>query len=429
MSLQFDLNALVFSLSDALDLVGINDLYHGKRVAYMALETAAALGWSAEARLELREAALLHDLGVSRTGVHVCLVEELDWHGAEQHCIAGAALLGRCPPLARIAPIVRHHHTHWADLAPRGLPRPVAEAANLIYLADSADALIHQARVATPHAARERVRHLLVEFNRGPPRFRPEALAAFLTVSERLAFWFYLEPDGLAEYFLAARLHAQRQGVDMATLRCVALLFSHCVDAKSPYTARHSRGVARLARALGEWCGLAVEVVERLEIAGLLHDLGKLRVPDEILEKPGPLTPLEQASMARHSFDSWRVLKGIEGLRDIAGWCGAHHEHLDGHGYPFAALGEEIPLPARILAVADIVTALAEERPYRRPLPAESIGTELQALVASGHLDPAVVAVVTARLAEACEIAYVVAPGVPAAATAPTEQATPLAPA
>ncbi|MCL4809902.1 MAG: HD domain-containing protein, partial [Thermoanaerobaculia bacterium] len=179
-----------------------------------------------------------------------------------------------------------------------------------------------------------------------------------------------------------------------------ALLFAGIVDGKSRFTASHSTGVARLAALLGRLADLDEGTCTRLRIAGLLHDLGKLRVPDEVLEKAAPLDEGECATIERHAFETFQILRRVEALREIAGWAGSHHEGLSGKGYPFKLRADEIPVPARLLAIADVFQALAQDRPYRGPLGAEEILGHLRRFVASGKLDPHGVDLVEENLEE-----------------------------
>jgi HD-GYP domain-containing protein (c-di-GMP phosphodiesterase class II) len=110
-----------------------------------------------------------------------------------------------------------------------------------------------------------------------------------------------------------------------------------------------------------------------MRIAGLLHDLGKLSIPNDILEKPGPLTKSEQLVVRQHTFYTYRILQQLEPLGNVAEWAAYHHETLDGRGYPFKVDETTLSLGSRIMAVADIFVALAENRPYREKLPKETI--------------------------------------------------------
>ena len=402
--LGIDLRQAIGALADALDSVGIDDLYHGKRVGCMARACGQVLGLEATESESLLREGLLHDIGVSSTRLHRSLVREIDWHGAETHCQTGEYLLARCPPLAEHAAVVRYHHTHWPRLASHDLEEEVKTRANLIFLADRADALIAQHGGQTPFDAREMVRVYLPRFSGS--LFRPDLVEAFLAASDSEAFWLALEPPFLLNWLEQwMRLDGEAEILEPDLLRAIACLFSHCVDAKSPFTAEHSTGVARLARWLGERAGLDEPTCDRLEIAGLMHDIGKLRVPDEVLEKPGPLNRKERAAMKRHSFDSLRILGGIGGLEEIAQWASQHHEKLDGSGYPFRQDRSQLSLPARVLTVADIFQALAQHRPYRKTLPAATIVSILRAMAKEGKIDPDLVGLVIAQADTCWELA------------------------
>ncbi|MDD1607980.1 MAG: HD domain-containing protein [Methylococcaceae bacterium] len=161
-----------------------------------------------------------------------------------------------------------------------------------------------------------------------------------------------------------------------------------------------------LARFLGTLLELSEETCEMLELAGLLHDIGKLRVPDELLEKPGKLTEEEYAIVQRHSFDTYDILKNINGLEKITEWAAQHHERLDGKGYPFQVRNGTISLEARIVAVADVFQALAQNRPYRKALDVYAIMGILNQQVVSGQLDVTIVLCVENNLHACLRAAY-----------------------
>jgi putative nucleotidyltransferase with HDIG domain len=177
----------------------------------------------------------------------------------------------------------------------------------------------------------------------------------------------------------------------MAQLRVLASIFSRIVDAKSEFTATHSLGVARLARLLAEKMGVSRDHCDKLEVAGLLHDLGKLRVPDELLNKPGTLDVHERQIMNSHSFETFQILRKIDGFGEIALWAAYHHEEPEGTGYPFHVTEKDLSLEARILRVADIFQAMVQTRPYRQGMTGEEIKVFMLELAGKGKLDAQVV--------------------------------------
>ncbi|MBC8264543.1 MAG: HD-GYP domain-containing protein, partial [Anaerolineales bacterium] len=137
------------------------------------------------------------------------------------------------------------------------------------------------------------------------------------------------------------------------------------IETRDPYTAGHQRRVTQLACAIAKEMGLPKEQIEGIRMAGLIHDLGKINVPAEILSKPGGLNDLEYGLIKMHPQVGYDVLKEIEFPWPMAQIVLQHHERMDGSGYPAGLSGEEILLEARILGVADVVEAMASHRPYR----------------------------------------------------------------
>lgn len=388
MTFQVDIRQVIHSFSDALDLVGIDDVQHGKRVAFMAWECGKAMKLDSIKMEKLYHASLLHDCGVSSTQVHRNLVTELDWSGSQEHCIRGEKLLQRCQLFDDLSVIIRYHHTHWQDL-PSGLDPDSALISNLIYLTDRADALIAQHGgsdiLCTRHIILDTIKKYRGVF------FETRLTDTFLDVANSEYFWLMLDSRHLSRYIMGMEQKSKPQNVGRNTFREVALIFAEIVDAKSSFTVEHSLGVARLAKFIGGLVGLSDDKQDMLEVAGLLHDLGKLNVPDEILEKPGPLTEEERMIMMRHSFESYQILSRISGFEEIAQWAAFHHEALVGTGYPFHKDKKDLSLESRIIAVADVFQALVQTRPYRDSLPSEKMFEIMDEMVAKGTLDPQLV--------------------------------------
>ena len=388
--IQADFRHVIYALSDALDLVGVDDVAHGKRVGIMAAECARQMGLSQAATTFLFDLGLLHDIGVSSTQTHQHLVGEFDWAGSQDHAIVGHGLLAEFAPLAPMALPIRYHHTRWDKLVAAGIAPEIIQQANLILLVDRVDAL------TAPYYAsnsmllhKEEIRQQIKA--RAGTYFDPQLVEAFLEASRSEAFWLLLEPRSIQCYLQDMLSIGHSYLVNFAELQHLAAIFSRIVDAKSPFTAEHSLGVARLSRLLAEKLGVSPENCDKLEIAGLLHDLGKLRVPDEILDKPAKLELPERLIINTHSFETYQILRNIAGFEEISRWAAYHHEEPDGSGYPFRLAADAMPLEARILRVADIFQAMAQDRPYRAGLSAAEVVAFLQKLVAEGRLDRSIV--------------------------------------
>jgi putative two-component system response regulator len=162
------------------------------------------------------------------------------------------------------------------------------------------------------------------------------------------------------------------------------------IEAKDPYTEGHCDRLSKYSVALGEKLGLSEELRVALRRGGLVHDIGKLAVPESILLKPGALTPEERKIMEKHTIDGERICTPLRSFRHVLPIIRHHHEKWDGSGYPDGLKGEQIPLTARILQVTDIYDALTTDRPYRKALPSEKAFGIMREEVKRGWWDAAI---------------------------------------
>jgi HD-GYP domain-containing protein (c-di-GMP phosphodiesterase class II) len=179
--------------------------------------------------------------------------------------------------------------------------------------------------------------------------------------------------------------------------RLLATALARAVDAKDAGTRNHCETVSALCVLIGQELGLTAERIERLRLAALLHDVGKIGLNDLVLRKPGPLDVAEAAAMSEHVHIGHQILLAAE-LEEEALWVHHHHEHLDGSGYPDGLRGEEIPLESRIILVADAFEVMTAGRPYQAPRPREEALSELERHAGS-QFDAQCVAALRAALA------------------------------
>ena len=202
--------------------------------------------------------------------------------------------------------------------------------------------------------------------------FDPEVVRAAADLEATDPVWELLKTAEARE----AVLHMEPGGCLPASAERIDDLceaFAGIVDAKSPFTFQHSLGVTQFSVEIAEQLGLHPTKVKTIRRAALLHDIGKLGVSNAILDKPGKLTASEWDSMKRHPVYTKKILAVITGFEEIASIAAAHHERLDGSGYPHGWTARELTLPARIVAVADVFQALSEKRAYRDGLPREVV--------------------------------------------------------
>jgi HD-GYP domain-containing protein (c-di-GMP phosphodiesterase class II) len=382
---------LLFSVAEAMDRADPSLVDHQMRAAYVCAELARAAGLDFEQTERLVIAALLHDIGAlspeAKIGVHSAKESRL-----EPHCQRGGQLFREAAWLAPAAVIVDWHHTPIKKhlLAGRSLAEFDVLGAQILCLADHLEVairrdtfILHQ--VATLRAGIHQFAGSL---------FHADVVALFDQVSGNDCFWLELVARDLGQQ-LRKRNLLRSVGLDYAAVRELAGVFKDMTDFRAAFTVTHSAGVAACAQGIGAALGLAEQELQQLELAGLLHDVGKLVVPNAIFCKAAPLTPEEFAVIRQHAYCSQRILTRVRGFEKIAKWAGQHHERPDGSGYCRGTGQANLDLGARVLAVADVAIAMAERRPYREPRDAATVQRELAALAGKGWLDAKVVAALT----------------------------------
>jgi HD-GYP domain-containing protein (c-di-GMP phosphodiesterase class II) len=208
----------------------------------------------------------------------------------------------------------------------------------------------------------------------------------FLEISKSEEFWLDIATPRLYSLLFS---QGPLRGIEVGNdrLEMISKLFKDLIDFKSPYTATHTSGVAACAEMISKLYGYNESEIQSLRIASNLHDLGKLAVPTSILNKPGGLTREEFAIIKSHTYYSYNIINSIDGLHHIAEQAAFHHERLDGSGYPFHITGERMSVGARIIAIADIFTALIEARPYREGMDKAGTSRVMRQMAKNGFID------------------------------------------
>ena len=348
-------------LSLALELSSSGLGQHHRRTAAISRHLGRQAGLAGGELERLHFAAMLHDIGAAAdwTEKHFIIhgdQEEAIFHHAEK----GYALLKDSRQLGSLAMPIRHHHDRFTGGNLTGLAgRDIPLQGRIIHLADRVEILIRSGK----HIFTQR--EGILEAVQSSPYFDPELLEILRELGAREYFWLDIMNQREGESLGSADSLFGQASFGLEDLKELAELFSGVIDETSQYTAAHSRNVAEVARAMAVQRGFSLLEGEEFYLAGLLHDIGKLSVPNEILNRKRKLTEEEFAIIRQHPYYGHRILGSIPGFENIARWAGTHHECLDGMGYPFGLEGQEIELGARILAVADIFSALQENRPYR----------------------------------------------------------------
>lgn len=377
---QLNLKEVTYALSEALDYVGINDIMHGKRVAYIACEIAKKLGWRASKLDKVILMAMLHDCGVSSTGVHHTIVNQLDWEDAYVHCAIGESLLRDVPFYSGFADIIAFHHSHWEKFAPH-LDVEVKLYANMIFLCDRIDALRSQFGAHLSHE-KETIRTIIQTHS--PAMFAPKLCEAFVEISHRDSFWYYLEDYALPYYFKDWIDQGEIQTMHFDQLKKIALMFAGVVNAKISYDDQNTVQVASLSRFIARLYNLSLRDQETVELCALLYDLGKLRVPDFLVTKTAPLSDEEHIRIRRQGFDAQIILGQIKGFEKIAMMVSIYHEVQNAKEKGILDDEADNPLEVRILALANTINALM-------PLQKSVMVETLETVITEHQLDPLIV--------------------------------------
>ena len=390
-----DMRSLAGSLAEALNLIDSSIENHHQQTAYLAHMIAQAAGFDQKMRERTVNAALTHDIGfitIDEPG-SVAAVERQ----AKELARIGAAIIEGFPHSAHIADIVRFSQTRWEEFL--SLPENkqekcgvTARIASVVHLADTVSTVIR-----TDIPILNQVKEICTGIaSLRDKEFSAEAVDAFLRVSENEFIWMDLRynPQFLS-YFTGTT-----QSVSLDETVELTKVISRVIDYRSAFTAMHSAGVSASAAALARLAGMTGDECKMMRIAGYMHDIGKLKVPRAILEKPGKLTEEEFNIIKEHPYYTRLNTMNVEGFEKISMWAGFHHEKLNGKGYPFHIGGDQLDTGSRIMAVADIFSAITEIRPYRAEMSREQAMNVLNENVRSGGIDGDLVALLNEHYEE-----------------------------
>ncbi|MDO5111983.1 MAG: HD domain-containing phosphohydrolase [Clostridia bacterium] len=383
-----NMTQMLAALSDALDcvegeLIGVS-LHHAKRIACLCAALGRRLGLDEEALFDLCACALLHDNALPE----YIATEYTPGSGISlgAHCVSGEANMQRLPVFTDVKDVLLYHHEEADGTGPFAKRNEdVPLYARLVHLTDILDATF--------------------DLRTGAEKL--PAIRAFLTAESGRMFdagcvRLLLEEDldALLESLRDARLPATMRTLLPQIMRTLtpaqtedfAMLFAAVIDYKSAFTARHSQGVAEKVLRMADFYQIAEPERMKLLLAGALHDVGKLVIPNDLLEKPGKLTQDEYQTVQNHAYATWRILEQIAGLDDVKRWAALHHEKLDGSGYPFGLKAENLSRNERLMACIDIYQAMTEPRPYKPGLSHADAMRELDRLAALELLDAGITA-------------------------------------
>lgn len=374
--MEIDIIGLLSAFSFALDCVEAELIHvtsnHGKRVAYMSVCMAEKMGVSDDALRDLAACALLHDNALTQyineefysdiSNIDTLKVSSDDITPRQlgMHCIYGEKNLEKYPFKTGVKDVILYHHEEADGSGPFEKKwTEVPLFARIIHFSDMLDAFC-KAQKFDEDVFNKAVH--FIEKNKDK-RFDSEVTKMFFDAFDKDEFS-RLGDEHIEEYFWE-KVPCEKSFYSFNVLKDLADLFAKIIDYKSEFTSRHSLGVARTASKISEIMGYDKVICDKMYLAGTLHDVGKIAIGNEILEKPARLTDEEFAKMKNHAGYTYMMLSKVDGFEEIRDIAAFHHERLDGSGYPFGKMADELTTLQRIMACADIYQALTEKRPYK----------------------------------------------------------------
>ncbi|MDF2880605.1 MAG: metal dependent phosphohydrolase [Clostridiaceae bacterium] len=388
----FNLNEFLMSVSFALDFVEM-DIFgitsnHGKRTAYVSLKIAEQLHMSEDELKDISALAILHDNGVSYRGLgdnlsdldfrNIDIFEKKKWH-----CIIGEKNIIAYPFNTNVTNVIKYHHekyngTGFFKLSENEIPlmsQIISFADRIENKFDIKNNQLNMQRDILAFAKSEREKD-----------FSSKIIDAFLRVTEHNNFWMELK-DPCITTILRENLPDNTLDLTLEQIHEITEVLSEIIDSKSKYTRRHSRDLSIKAGVMSDFYKYKPDEKMKLIIAADLHDIGKLAVPNSILDSPNKLSDSEFQIVKKHPYYTRIVLEQIKGFEEITNWAANHHEKLNGKGYPYGLTAKDLDFNSRLMGCLDIYEALTEERPYRKALTHKEAMDILYSMSSGGFID------------------------------------------
>lgn len=390
--MKIDIIGLLISFSYALDCVESELIHvttgHAKRVAYMSICIAQEMGISGNAIQDLAACALMHDNALTQY-----IAEE--YHNEPfiastkqpprrigLHCIYGEQNMRKYPFHTDMTNVILYHHEKADGTGPFEKKwNEVHLFARIIHMCDVLDGFFQADNYA------EHVWENAKDFVKQHENtwFDSECVAALQRVAKEK--YVGLLESGEFTNQLWEMLPRQKEEYSFEVLKDLTDIFAGITDYKSHFTSQHSIGVAKSAYRLSLFMGMDMDTAQKMYIAGALHDIGKITIKNDILEKPDKLTEKEYDSMKDHAWYTYKMLHQVAGFEEITRWAALHHERLDGSGYPFGYTAKDLGVQERMMACVDIFQALTEERPYKKGMAKEQAFAIMRDMAAKNWID------------------------------------------
>ncbi len=396
-SISIKLLDFLLSLSESLDLFSPLLAQHQTRTAFIAWKIGEKVQLSPSSIEHIITAALLHDIGALSPEDKIALHENEYEKDIHIHCIYGENLLNQSPLFEQPSKIVRYHHTSWQSWD-QSTASQLALQSQILFLADTVERAIDRDKYIL-HQSQEITEQIS---SLSGSDFHPDLVEAYKSVASREEFWFDLVSLSVTD-LLREGSPSRNTLIFQSDFLEISEVLRNIIDFRSHFTATHSTGVSSAAAIISRIMGYSEIEVEMMQLVGNLHDVGKLTVSNSILEKPKKLTGEEFAIIRQHTYHTYSLLRRCGLPQNIVEWAGFHHEKLNGAGYPFHLNSNQINSGSRIVAVADVLIALAEDRPYRKGMSRDGVLSIIDDMAQAEHLDPFIVEVLKKNYDEIVE--------------------------
>lgn len=384
--MKLDFNGIIYALSYALDsveaeLVGVQT-GHGKWVAYLSVLLGKGVGMEERELADLAACAVLHDNALTQYISEEKNVSKTNLPNAGKHCVLGEENIRNFPFHTDVSGAILCHHEN-ADgsgfFHKRASEVPLM--AQIIHFADMLD-MVCQVQNISKETYQKMTNFIEQKRDRF---FAGKIVDMFYQVMPEKA---YLDLRGKE---IGTLLQQALPGVttefSFDEVERIMEVFAKIADYKSSFTRKHSQQIALKLLQMADYYGYEKELKERLFVAGALHDIGKMAIDNDILEKPEKLTDTEFAYMQNHAWFTYVILSQVQGFEDITRWASRHHEKLNGKGYPFGLHKEDLDEKERLVACIDIYQALSEDRPYKPGMSHEKCIAIMRDMVQKGFID------------------------------------------
>ncbi len=381
-------NSILLSITSLLDYTEMDILEnvtnHGRRVAYISLRIGKLLGFSREDLFDLGALALLHDVGATQSISNqiFATTKRDDLEKYRDHCIFGQKILDNISRFSNRKNIILYHHENYDGSGFFGkVGNEIPMMSQIISLADNLERQ-HFSRASGYHhtaVLQDVIKNTGTLFN-------PVLTLKLQEIAREKTFWMDIKPQNI-NFALVKHLPVMDIPIDEKTFHTMAQTISAIVDAKSPFTNHHCKGLEEKALMFAISSGFPSEKTDKFRLAALLHDIGKLVVPTSILNKENSLSPDEREIIHEHPYYTEKTLE-IMGLdSQVTRWASNHHEKLNGSGYPKGLRSDNLDYESRALAALDVYQALTEDRPYRPKYSQKEAMGILTKMVENNELD------------------------------------------